>query len=210
MIINKVTSETIYKAVDARKQISKLGFTQDEFDRYCHTLNRISSLDYNDELLNGFNLDKFLVAKSFKGLVIPRKISLEEGTNYIDLRADSYVNYSPEDAGYDKDIKDMKPLEFNTITSCLFSAKRKTMADGDVFKVTEINGAKSLTNYKDRIVCREEGKQFSDLHVLANATPFIPIDFSMTFQYDNYYTVSMEVMLEDWIEKALDDLSTEF
>ncbi len=210
MIINKVMSETIFKAVDARKQISKLGFTQNDFDRYCHTLNRIASLDYTDELLNGFNLDKFLVPKAFKGLVIPRKISLEEGTNYKDLRASSYEDYSPEDAGYDANIKDMKPLEFNTITSCLFSARRKTMSDNEVFKVKELNGAKALSSYKDRVVFREEGQEFSDIHVLANATPFIPIDFSIAFQYDNYYTISMEVMLEDWIEKALDDLSTEF
>lgn len=207
MIINKAMSTKLYNQINKRKRISKLGFTASEFDNYCHTLNLFTGLDYDVDSYNAHDLAKFKVPKSFKSLVIPRKISLDEGTSFKDLRGNSYIEYTPKEYGFES-VKALKPADFNVITECIFGS-RKTEMENNVYTVSELNGAKALTNYKHRITELDKSKQFDDQYVLPNATPFIPIDFSVTFQFDNYYRISLDLMLDDWIEKALTNLTAE-
>lgn len=208
MIINNNASETLYSQIDRTKKIGKLGFTRAEFRNYCHTLNTVTGLDYDVEQLNGHDLAKYKVPKAFKGLVIPRKISLEEGTSQIDLRGDSYTNYDAKDYGY-QNVKVLKPLHFNTITECILGSKKKEI-DNNTFTLAELTGAKSLDSYKHRIAKVDMTKSMSEIYVLPGVTPFIPIDFSVLFQYDNYYNCSLSDMFDDWIEKALADITAEF
>jgi hypothetical protein len=207
MIINKRFSKRLFNAILKAKKISKLAFEEEEFTNWCHTLNVISGLPYDVELLGHYQIAKYEVPNVFTDLVIPRKISMKEGIKWSDIRSEVYVNYMNQLVEYDmKDAKVLVPLEFNEITTAILGAVKKDTT-GNTTKLTELNGEKAADAWLDK---------FADLSneetamVAGSLSEFIPvaIDDMRMLMKPKYYNQHLDVCLDSWIEKSINALRT--
>lgn len=207
MIINKQASNLILDTVIDKKTISKVNITQEDMDNWCHTLNEIAGLEYNDAMFNGVELSRYLVPTIFKDLVIPRKIGVEEGRRYNDLRGDIYSNYNPANYGFGS-VSTLRPLAFNVISECILGSQKVKAVEGStVNKITDLNGEKSLNEYSSRGADIEQGCM-DEWYVIPASKPYIPICFKIAFRNDKYATENYDLMFEEWLEDALTNLST--
>lgn len=194
MIISCGISNTIYNALNQRKRVSRLGFSQDDFNQYCHTLNLIAGCDEFVDNFNNYNIDSYKVPKNFKELVVPCRVSLETSLDYEDIRDDVYLNYSPDDFGYEDNINWLKPLQFNGITDAIFGAKRKEPKGDQLIDLQTARSVVSISEVKDRLCSRDNGL------VLMTDSPYIPIYSDVIFKKSNKYIYDINVMIEDWID----------
>ena len=207
MIVNKRFSNRLFNAITKGKKISKLVFTQEEFDAWCHTLNIIAGLPYDVEMLGNYELNKYIIPTALTDLVIPRKISHVESIKWDDLRDERYVNYYKEFTkyGFDKDVEILVPLEFNEISNAILGAFRKE-TDNNTSKVTEFNGNVSAATWLPKFA--EFGVDEETTFVAPSATSFIPVAVTSTqgLMKSKYYTQSLDVCIDTWIEDAINSL----
>lgn len=199
MILNKSISGKIFKYVNSCKSVSRLGFNQTDFDRWCHTLNCVAKLDYKVSFINDQSLEDYSIPNSFKDLVVPRKIAYAEGLAFGDLRSDAYVKYDPKDAGFEEGIEILNTLEFNSITVGLFTAKRQNNTDNKISNLKDLSGYKALSDVENRLTL---GK-----HVLDNNVPYVPILSKFVLREKSEYVINFDSMFNKWLELAFNNLN---
>lgn len=206
MILNKDFSNVIFEYTNRTKQISKLGFNADDMDNYIHTLNEIASLDYDLNQINDYDLSRYLIPKSMRDMVIPRKVSYNVGVEFEDMRSDCYSKYDSDDAGF-KNVKTLKPREFNEITAAIFGSRKLSKTDENTMNLLELSQATSLDAVANRTICDDKSYGPSDERFVAKTSnPIIPVQINFDIYTSKQTTNRLDGVLDDWLEIALNDL----
>lgn len=204
MILNKAFAKKLYVAVLTAKKISKLAFSEDEFINWCHTLNHLASMEYDLEMIGAYDMNRYHVPKAFRDLVVPRKISYQPGTKWTDIRSNEYKVYDANLDKYDMgDANILYPLKFNEVSNAILGSQKKD-PDGNVDKVTELNGEKAAEPFFERFAVNHG----DDTMVYTRAESFIPVwvESTSNYMYDKHYNQLLEVGLDSWVEDAINVL----
>lgn len=209
MIINKVFAKKIYRGITKAKIIGSLCFSENDFYNWCHTVNVINGTDFDEDVLNGrWKLEDYKVPNALSDLVIPRKISLEEGLAWNDLRANDYTEYVNNLKKYDMEEQNLlKPIYFNEITNGILGAAKKA-EDQNITTANVLAAPVSYSNYKLRFADIPEGEKDINIKVYDDINGIIPIKAKSMdiFMSSKYYTNNLEDNLDTWLENAMSNL----
>lgn len=209
MIINKRFAKKLYRGLKKGKTISNLNFSEKDFFNWCHTINVVNGMEDDEDMVNArWNLDKYRVPKAFEDLVIPRKISLEKGLAWNDLRANDYREYETQVKKYGMEEANLlKPIYFNEITDGILGSVKKSGED-KCNTLNVLSAAVAYSDYKLRFAEMPDGVEDDEVKVYSDDNGIIPIKAKSmdVFMEEKYYNNNLEDNLDTWLENALSNL----
>lgn len=202
MIINGELVTKMYEEMDGTKQISRLSVDEDKFRNWCHTLNVISGMSYRKRMLGDDELCDFEVPSALQDIVVPRRISRELGDEFRDLRGKSYEQYMNNlDVHGMTGCKTLDSIEFNRASKAIAGSRK-----------AQFNGTPIDTLSKEVVeeACYDRLNDLSsglDMAMVKMGTRnYVPIDFTISYMEDEFYTQKVKSVFLKWFSDSLDDL----
>lgn len=196
MIINKELSNLTYDLINDNKQISKLGFDQNKWDRVCHTINEANKVQHGKTMLGGEPMVEYMIADIIKSMILPSYISLNSTTDYVNIKSDKYEKYEPAEHGFDANIKICTPLEFNSVMSNIYSARRKPAAKSEIKSLRDI---KQISDVADQAYI--EGGL-----VKSNDGGCFPIEVTVQLRHEDTLSEDPKKTFAKWFLSAFESI----
>lgn len=190
MRMNKQLSNILFNQFQGLRRISRLSFTLEEVHDWCHTLNKINSLEHGISVLNGFLVDDYLIWTALSDMVMPSRIGVEDTDLALNLKSNVY--YQDDDF---QGAKILSPVEFNLMMHKFGGCFR--LSNISESKISELRKESTLSTSLSRAFAPELGLCRMSLE------PYFPVALTQNFYKSGLYTESVEDMISRWFQYTL-------
>lgn len=193
MILTRNYLREVYNYLDETRTISRLGFSEQEFAQWGHTINGINALDENQKLFNGTTLDEFEIEQTFEDMIVAGKISLTGDEDERDLRSRVYCQYDGSRYGFDG-LRYLNPTRFEAISRAIMGSRRLTPSTKSVL---ELKAAGAITSYNTR--------EMQGGYVVKAGDAYFPLAFNLAIKENIYFNYPAGQMLVKWFKQQLNN-----
>lgn len=172
-----ISNKEIYKILDVRKRITKLSFSEEEFNQWINTINAINALPEGSTCFNGQLLTSFQIPNIFADLILPEKVGLSESRDCVNLIEEIKVNAAD---------KVLTASEFTDISVSILGSLKKD--------ISQVSGIERKVVVLSHIIERteENGNVHSD--------ECVPITLNVgPFHKPFYYAVNAQEAIQNWV-----------
>lgn len=188
---NVIDTESIFCLLNRHRRISKLGYTEEEFNMYYNTLMQINALSKYDSEFRFTSLDKWHVNEIFAQFVMPSEITVDMNKKDLDiLDRSGFEEFNVLDG--------LDAKEFNAIDDLIMSGFRDP-ANAGAKTINELRVSKRLNEVYDRGV-NEDGM------MVDHDGDVMPIPMTVSLVDNRYYNVSavdeVQMMLQKQFKRV--------
>lgn len=190
MRMNKQTTNILFNQIQGLRKISRLSFTLEELQDWCHTLNKINSLEHGISVLNGFLLEDYEIWSALSDMVMPSRIGVETIDLALNLKSKVYSE--------DDDLEGAKilsPVDFNLMMHKFGGCFRLQEIKKE--KISVLRKESNLSSIISRAYANELGLCKMSLE------PYYPVALSQNFYKSGLYTETVEDMVSRWFQHTL-------
>ena len=190
MRMNKHTSNILFTQFQGLRKLSRLTFTLEDLQNWCHTLNLINGLEHGTAVLGNYLLQDYTICTPLSEMVVPSRIGVETGDLSVDFKSKVY---SEEDDLTDARV--LSPVEFNLMAHQFAACLRiSNVAES---KITELRKEKTVVDVLARAYVHELGLCRMSLK------PYFPVALTQNFYKSGIYTESVDEMMSRWFQDTL-------